>query len=363
MKVPRQPEADRESIAAWVSVILDERSSPGELHQAVNGMADQLFTWAGLVVGSVTPGPDSNETVLDCGIAISPVDAAMCLRDLARTTAFLRGVDRAIGQLLETGQGEPVRILYAGCGPFAPLVVPLLHRYRAGEVEVRLLDIHGRSLELCRSLVERLGVADRIVGYVEADAAVYRVDGSLPHLVITETMQAALEKEGQVAIAANLGGQLEPEGILIPEAVRLTAVLLDPRDEFSVEMRREERRVALGTVLELTRDSAGSIVRASEEFRPLTCLDLPASRRPGLEPWVLTEIEVHDGIGIRPHESGLTIPRPILLDRPLEVGERLCCHYRSGPSPGLVFRIASPAAGTFPSDSEGCARVRGSVRE
>jgi hypothetical protein len=43
---------------------------------------------------------------------------------------------------MRTAEKKPRKVLYAGCGPFAPLVLPLMRRF---DVHLRLLDIFINS--------------------------------------------------------------------------------------------------------------------------------------------------------------------------------------------------------------------------
>lgn len=108
-------------------------------------------------------------------------------------------------------------MLYAGCGPFAPFALMLATRFEPSEVRVTLLDVHSWSLECARRLFETFGLADFVRAYVCADAATYTWPRDLPlHVVLTETMQHALQKEPQVAVTLNLAPQLSDGGILVP---------------------------------------------------------------------------------------------------------------------------------------------------
>src|SRR5437868_2591262 len=96
----------------------------------------------------------SSSTALACGLAISPLDAALCIADGPRTSKLLRGVVAAVEAAQARWPGEAIEVLYAGCGPFAALVVPVARRFDARRVRFTLLDVHARSLECARTIVE-----------------------------------------------------------------------------------------------------------------------------------------------------------------------------------------------------------------
>ncbi|NOU16149.1 MAG: hypothetical protein HOO91_01130 [Bacteroidales bacterium] len=160
---------------------------------------------------------------LPSGKAISAEGAAHCLLEFRRTAIFLRGIKQAIDYKLDCNKGQ-VKILYAGCGPYATLITPLLPYYSADKIGITLLDINKVSLNSSETLIKTLGLGDYIDQFILADASTYTIDRSYD-IVISETMQAGLKNEPQVAITQNLIPQCKADTIFIPEQITIDAYL------------------------------------------------------------------------------------------------------------------------------------------
>ncbi|NVO10333.1 MAG: class I SAM-dependent methyltransferase [Bacteroidales bacterium] len=160
---------------------------------------------------------------LPSGKAISAEGAAHCLLEFRRTAIFLRGIKQAVDSKVDSNEGQ-IKILYAGCGPYATLITPLLHYYSADKISVTLLDVNSVSLNAAEKLINELRLGDYIEQFVLADAATYKVDRPYD-IVISETMQAGLKNEPQVAIAQNLIPQCSVDTIFIPERITIDAYL------------------------------------------------------------------------------------------------------------------------------------------
>ena len=141
----------------------------------------------------------SGETRTDNGLAISPTMAALCLREPVRTAAFIRGAAQAIRDKCSVTD-RPLRVLYAGCGPYAPLVIPLMSLFPSRMVQYTLLDLHARSLESSRAIVHALGFSGHVSGYVHEDACSYSIpDHQKPDIIITDCQMPRLDGLGLVA--------------------------------------------------------------------------------------------------------------------------------------------------------------------
>lgn len=157
------------------------------------------------------------------GIAISTVDAANCTNDYLRTACFVKGVYAAWEELTKRFPNQRLRLLYAGCGPYATLILPLMPLFSPEESELVLLDVNSCSLGSARALMISLGYDTSHITFQTTDATTYAGKDGF-HLILTETMFQALTREPQVAITEHLRSQLFPDGIFIPEEIKLEAV-------------------------------------------------------------------------------------------------------------------------------------------
>ena len=272
------------------------------------------------------------ESFLDSGWAISPVQAALCAREPLRSAAFTRGLLQAVTQRLRADR--PVRVLYAGSGPFALLALPLMALLSEQQVQVCILEVHAHTLGYARALIGELGYAGHVSDYICADAAAYRIpaDG-MPDVIISETMNTALGKEPQVAIMRNLHVQA-PSAALLPAAVTVHLGL--PRRT------PEEACGEWGTVFALTAQTIaaweeGGLPAGEGSRLPGARLRVPAKLEQA--PRLLTRIRVHGDVVLGDYDCSLNLPLPLPGKPALTGGEVLDFTYMLGREPGLACRI------------------------
>lgn len=321
------------NLAPAMSETTDRNSSIDQLDQITNelltqdhpgklrGAAIRLHSLFSAISGLKDDSDNSADvqiTLTPTGKAISPKDAARCIFDFARTSKFLRGIYSALLKLQKQFPDEMIEILYAGCGPFATLAVPLTTKFSSKHIQFTLVDIHNRSLESAKRIFQVLGVEDYIKDYIQADAVLYLHTHPL-HLIISETMQKALWKEPQVAITLNLAPQLRQGGIFIPEKITVDACFYDPRKEILLvpaeastsfdSFENKRIRINIGQILEL---SARSTVQAGDKTSlPPVRLNIPQSISEHLGLMLSTKVEVFESIVLEEYDSGITYPHAL----------------------------------------------------
>jgi len=197
------------------------------MKQTVDELYRVFSTITGVTIDQLNCGKEKS---IPSTNAILTAIAAHCLLEMKRTAVFLRGINKAIKLKISEAVGRPVRILYAGTGPYGTLVIPLLRLFKPEELIIDLLDINFDSLAALQKVTDALTL-NRYIGEVYcADATTFVV--TKPYdIVISETMLACLKSEPQVAIMQNLVPQLTESCLFIPEEISIDAFLTNPKLE------------------------------------------------------------------------------------------------------------------------------------
>jgi len=287
----------------------------------------------------------AGETRLASGLAISPTLAAMCARELFRTLAFIRGLAEAITDAARSD--GPVRVLYAGCGPYALLAVPLMTVFSREQVTFTLMDIHQECLDSAHALIESHGLTGHLEASICADATRYRTPPNhLPDVIVSETMAVCLRNEPQVSIARNLLSQA-PNARMVPQSVSIEVALLNgpkelvlmPSDHVGDIPLPKRDRVYLGTVFELDADSIRSWEGLAGDRLPAGNVTLPTPLESRYRPHLLTRITAYGQHRLQDYDCSLTLPQHLSDKHGLCGGETLQFHYKIGTCPELVFEI------------------------
>jgi hypothetical protein len=298
------------------------------------------------------------ETACSDGLAISPTQAAMCAGEFQRTTTFLRGLHDAIAEAVKLKSPEPVRVLYAGSGPYATLAVPLMTVFPPEKVRFTVLDMHAVSIASAKSVVSRLGLDRSVESYVLADACKYTIPGdAIPDILLCETMSTALEREPQVAIMRHLLGQA-PDAVIVPESVRVDAFLVDTSKEPDLIVPKSEDpsgkwqpdRIPVGPVFELNVSTIRSWASLSDDRLPAAVIRLPPPPDPSYRPFLFTTIATHGEHVLLTHDCNLTGIREITDIDNLSAGRTVEFHYRLGAAPCLVAQVVDQRDGAAPTE-------------
>lgn len=287
----------------------------------------------------------SGETRLDSGLAVSPTIAAMCLRELARSVGFIRGVYQAIGDALQADR--PVRVLYAGCGPYALLALPSMALMSPDRVRFTLLDIHQEALDRALALIDSFGFRAYLDDTLCADATRYRIPPDRqPDIILSETMAVCLHNEPQVTIARHLLSQA-PKARMVPQSVSVEVCLLNPSKEFvfmpadhtGPVPEPDRDRIYLGKVFELDATNIRAWENIQGDSLPAGWVTLPSELEKRYLPYLLTKIAVYGDNCLQDYDSSLTMPR-CLRDAPA-AGETWQFRYDLGSHPELVYEVVA----------------------
>ncbi|TXF96742.1 hypothetical protein [Massilia arenae] len=308
-----------------------------DLHAAIGPVQDlrQLAERLSTMQRSVQRNICDGESWLPSGLAVSPLTAALCAHEVLRSAAFIQGASRAMEQAARRCEGRPVRVLYAGCGPFAFLLLPLLALWSTERATFTMLDIHADALAPARRLVADLGLDAGVTSWIQADAATIRLDpAALPDVIVSETMSAALKREPQVSIARNLLAQA-PGALMVPASVRVDCALSERPDASTVW----RDSVRLGQVFALDAATATAWDAEADDALPAATFTIPADVAPLTTLRLFTDITVFDGIGLTGGDCSLNTPR-YLPGKPLfAAGQKVRFYYRLGADPGLDYAV------------------------
>ncbi len=318
-----------------------------DLTEAINGLYSLFETITGL---DVEDQRNRQPMMLSGGKAIGPAWAGLCVKEILRTKKFVRGLYLAVQSVRKIPSAKPVRVLYAGAGPFATLVLPLTSLFSSDEIKLTLLEINPLSIACLEKVVRAFGIGGYIEGMSTTDALTYSMDRNRPyHIVLTETMQNALQKEPQVGITLNLAAQMQPQAILIPERIVIDAALMDPRKNVERMMGTnsgEGYYVSLGKIFEVSRETMSSAQRIgcgghkTMEF-PEVEIEIPQAIQSSYSTLCLfTRIHVFEKEILDYWECSLTLPKTIVdFRRNRERMTRIGFKYAIDQVPGFRWRV------------------------
>ena len=328
-----QPQSKLNELTSITDALLFQ-DEPLKLREAAERLHALFSTTAGVFDDAGKAG-----TILPTGKALSPGDAANCVLDFGRTAKFLRGVYGALLKAQEDFPDERLQVVYAGCGPFATLMVPIVNRFDPLRIGFTLIDIHRESLDSARRIVEEFGLSEYVRAYRQADTTSYVHDEPM-HVLIIESMQRALLTEPQVAVTLNLAKQMRNSGILVPEEIVVELMSVDLSKEFGDPdpedgTTPQKVRIPLGEVLRLSVRS--SFALTSDNSFVACVIQVPPVYR-HLTFTLFTRVRVFGTIEVGNDEAGITLLCPLHDLHPSPNSDQLEFTYRLGKQPGWNYR-------------------------
>lgn len=261
---------------------------------------------------------NSENIMLPTGKAIGPKWAGMCLEDIPRTHKFIKGIYGAVQKVLNENPTKPATIIYAGTGPFAPLVLPLLSLFKPSELQLILLEVNSVSIQSLKRIIKGFDAYPYIKAIYHCDAANFILPSEFEaDILLVECMQHGLVREPQVGITYNLLPQMKSEAILIPEEISLHVALVDmdkKAEYFSIENNKAERNYYINSEAVFTLNKAEVLQHHSvfknedytfpEEERYFSKEQLETHDFITIS----TEITIFQNLSLLIDESGLTAP-------------------------------------------------------
>jgi hypothetical protein len=312
MSTPTIAQSERAQLRAFADVILAESYHPGELRQTLLAFEAWLIALAELQIDAESCRSNI-KTAHE--LALGPTWAALCVEDIARTRQFVRGTYQAVQARRHANGGLPVHVFYAGCGPFATLVLPLLAYFSEQQLRLSLVDINPISVACVQRLFARLNLQGFLDDVLLADAM--RMTIAKPNeidIVLSETMQRTLKNECQVQIMSNLMRQLPEHVLMLPERITLTLAQIDfSKEKANGDDARPMEK--LGTLFDFTKTSIHCAAwHQQDDQRFLVTEGITAVvQHEHIQLYVLTNIDIYQDAKLELNESGLSTPEPIAL--------------------------------------------------
>ncbi len=274
------------------------------------------------------------------GLILSSQNAANCLLSYHRTRAYWRGASDAVDKL--SGQ-ECINIVYPGPGPMASLFLPLWLAKGWQNVNLTLIEYNQATNQALGKLLQRVGLDQPKIKLLNCDASQFNPDFAIDILVM-ECMTKGLADEGQFAISTHLCQYLSPQGVLIPEVIRLDLHIGFLGKEFKavksgnkLEEFRNETRVWSQHLMSLDKNQeveGGSV----EKLVSLGQLQLPEEIPRNCNLFISTNITTFNGHSIPEFACGLTVPFPVVVENYNPASGLIEAHYDYSEAPGIKLK-------------------------
>jgi hypothetical protein len=333
-------------LSAIADLLYDKNSKYGEIFEASRRLRNLLQAACNK---DFMDDIDDGTIYTNSGKAIGIKWASMCVDDIMRTKKFCNGIFMAIEKLKAKNKGK-VHILYAGTGPFATLIIPLISRYSPKEVSFTLLEINPESFEGLTNTIQYFNAQDYVTEMTLCDAIDYEIPKDLQvDILVSETMMHGLKSEQQVAICCKLLSQIENDVIMIPEEVNLNLLAINraKRNIFKQQMNGDLQYFKrLGNLFtfnkEIIKKHQEAFLSAFPNYKfPEISLPIPFDTNLGFDELSIeTHIKVFEDEYLEIDESSLTVLLKLMpLNAMLQTVKILHTNYVCGEHPGLQCRL------------------------
>lgn len=326
---------DAAKLSALVIKILNQHSTDFELTEALDEFL-LICSHASDILPSLSFSALAGDTELQQGVAINPEAAAQCVKDYPRTVAFIRSLYAAIQDTLEAQPNKTLKLLYAGCGPYATILLPLLSIIDSAQLDLHLLDIHEESLLSVQQLVGHFQFDKFTISYHCENACEFEPPTRFD-IIVVETMQKALEQEPQVMVTSNLASLLNPNGIFLPEQIKVDLCLRDKNTQ-SVNV-CISNIFTLTASFECSQDVQNALLQDDPKIQ-LGTVVIPAFYNSQSHELVLsTNIKIYNGIWLTDNDSEITLVTLVYDLQEAIAGEQWRASYHLGSYPRFGFAV------------------------
>ena len=304
-------------LAEFIDILLCETSSTRQLSESLDSFSEVCSQISGIKAESCFDAW-AKDSYLATGLAISPEAAANCVSDYKRSVVFIRAAYQAIKASQSKFTHSKIKVLYAGCGPFATQILPLLVKFTAKDLQLTFIDMHQESLDSVKLILNFFQLNEYDIQLEVDDACLYQPNEQ-QHVIITETMQKAIEQEPQYQITKNLAPFLISGGIFIPEKIQITLCLIDATKERetyeqfqlldSDELILQKKRYYIGNVLCLEANKLDNKIPAIPYKQSCGTFKLPDEEHlENFDLVFMTQIQIYKKYQLNEYESDLTLP-------------------------------------------------------
>lgn len=323
----------------------------------------------------LTEDENSTSYINQTGLIISVKDCVNTINDIYRVKAFIKGTAQALTQL---NKKESIHIVYPACGPFAPLLMPLLCYYKdkhpdlLSKLKITLIDIQPGAVKVLQQVIEDLGFSECHIEAHCLDIMEYTPHESID-ILLMESFQSGFSREGHVAFALHLAKYMSQDSVLLPEKISVVAYLSNCEREYNEQWQNQPRahsnlvneeiqkqRVALGELLEISKESLQKmqVITLGNSIDLVECNQVNIPKNiPNIKDKTLivsASATVFGNEIVAEYDSGISHPLPdmsICIDfKPIvpepddllvKSGDKLKFYYKMGSLPGFLPTVAS----------------------